>query len=146
MKEIKVNFLQTLKFHGVYKPPKPKPKRQKPGKAAKAKKKQSLLKKKTAKVRPAREPTAIKKTKVIKMINDDTKFSNGFLKTLVNDLINGFSWFQTQHNTISSELVGTAAGNDTKTFEIEFAIPEVPSSHVDADGIGIFYSIQVKVY
>ena len=80
MKEIKVNFLQTLKFHGVYKPPKPKPKKQKPGKA---KKKQSLLKKKTAKVRPAREPTAIKKTKVIKMINDDIKFSNGFLKTFV---------------------------------------------------------------
>ena len=95
MKEIKVNFLQTLKFHGVYKPPKPKPKRQKPGKAAKAKKKQSLLKKKTAKVRPAREPTAIKKTKVIKMINDDTKFSNGFLKTLVNfDLINAFHGFR----------------------------------------------------
>ena len=60
-------------------------------------------------------------------------------------LINVFFFFQTQHNTISSELVGTAAGNDTKTFEIEFAIPEVPSSHVDADGIGIFYSIQVKV-
>ena len=53
--------------------------------------------------------------------------------------------FQTVDNTISSELVGTAAGNDTKTFDIEFAIPEVPSSHVDADGIGIFYSIQVKV-
>lgn len=88
MKEIKVNFLQTLKFHGVYKPPKPKPKKQKPGKA---KKKQSLLKKKTAKVRPAREPTAIKKTKVIKMINDDIKFSNGFLKTFVHfDLINVF--------------------------------------------------------
>ena len=46
---------------------------------------------------------------------------------------------------LTSELVGTAGGNDTKTFEIEFAIPEVPSSHVDADGIGVFYSIQVKV-
>ena len=43
MKEIRVNFLQTLKFHGVYKPPKPKPKRQKPGKQAKQKKK-SLIK------------------------------------------------------------------------------------------------------
>ena len=53
--------------------------------------------------------------------------------------------FQTVDNTISSELVGTAAGNDTKTFETELIIPEVPSSHVDADGIGIFYSIQVKV-
>ena len=46
---------------------------------------------------------------------------------------------------LTSELVGTTGGNDTKTFEIEFAIPEVPSSHVDADGIGVFYSIQVKV-
>lgn len=73
MKEIRVNFLQTLKFHGVYKPPKPKPKRQKPGKQAKQKKK-SLIKRKTAKVRPAREPTAIKKTKAIKMINDNLKF------------------------------------------------------------------------
>lgn len=73
VKEIKVLFLQTLKFHGVYKPPKPKPKKQKPGKARKNK---PLIKKKTAKVRPAREPTAIKKTKVIKMINVDIKFSN----------------------------------------------------------------------
>ena len=73
MKEIRVNFLQTLKFHGVYKPPKPKPKRQKPGKQAKQKKK-SLITRKTAKVRPAREPTAIKKTKAIKMINDNIKF------------------------------------------------------------------------
>ena len=55
------------------------------------------------------------------------------------------SLFQNVQHIISSELIGTAAGNDTKTFEIEFAIPEVPSSHVDADGIGIFYSIQVKV-
>ena len=46
----------------------------------------------------------------------------------------------------AEQLIGTAGGNDTKTFEnIEFGIPEVPSTHVDADGIGIFYSIQVKV-
>ena len=77
VKEIRVNFLQTLKFHGVYKPPKPKPKRQKPGKQAKQKKK-SLLKRKTAKVRPAREPTAIKKTKAIKMINDDIDFKRKY--------------------------------------------------------------------
>ena len=81
VKEIKVIFLQTLKFHGVYKPPKPKPKKQKPGKA---KKNKSLIKKKTAKVRPAREPTAIKKTKVIKMINVDIKFSNWSVTSLIN--------------------------------------------------------------
>ena len=64
VKEIKVVFWQTLKFHGVYTPPKPKPKKAKPGKAAKAAKKKRGFIKKAAKVRPAREPTAIKKTKV----------------------------------------------------------------------------------
>ena len=48
-------------------------------------------------------------------------------------------------HVISSDLVGTAGGNDTKTFDVEFPIPEVPSSHVDTSGIGIGYFIQVEV-
>ena len=53
---------------------------------------------------------------------------------------------QTVKHVISSDLVGTAGGNDTKTFDVEFPIPEVPSSHVDTAGIGIGYFIQVEVY
>ena len=46
----------------------------------------------------------------------------------------------------AEQLIGTAGGNDTKTFEnIEFGIPEVPSTHVDADGIGIGYFIMIEV-
>lgn len=52
---------------------------------------------------------------------------------------------QTVKHVISSDLVGTAGGNDTKTFDVEFPIPEVPSSHVDTSGIGIGYFIQVEV-
>ena len=64
-----------MKFHGVYKPPKPKPKKQKPGKS---KRKKPLIARKAAKVRPAREATAIKKTKAIK-----------------NDLLNNFIFYST---------------------------------------------------
>jgi len=126
VKEVKVVLYQELKYHGVYKPPKPKPKKKlNPGKARKARmaekrnaRKPGFRKKNTIKPlrpeRPARPPGEIKKTKTVKHV-------------------------------ISSDLVGTAGGNDTKTFDVEFPIPEVPSSHVDTAGIGIGYFIQVEV-
>ena len=61
VKEINVIFLQTLKFHGVYKNPKPR--------APRRNRRKAKMNKITGKVRPAREPTFIKKTKVIKRIN-----------------------------------------------------------------------------
>lgn len=71
---------------------------------------------KKTKVRPERPPEAIKKTKTVSVRK-------------------------------AEQLIGTAGGNDTKTFEnIEFGIPEVPSTHVDADGIGIGYFIMIEVH
>ena len=76
VKEVKVVLYQELKYHGVYKPPKPKPKKKlNPGKARKARmaekrnaRKPGFRKKNTIKPlrpeRPARPPGEIKKTKV----------------------------------------------------------------------------------
>ena len=49
------------------------------------------------------------------------------------------------HKELKKEVVGTAEGNGTKTFDIEFPIDEVPPSHVDSDAIGIGYNIKIDV-
>ena len=49
------------------------------------------------------------------------------------------------HKELKKKVVGTAEGNGTKTFDIEFPIDEVPPSHVDSDAIGIGYNIKIDV-
>ena len=53
--------------------------------------------------------------------------------------------FQTTSHIIGSPLlIGTLEGTETKTFDVEFPIPEVPPSHVDSQAIGIFYSFTIE--
>jgi len=108
VKDVSIILQQEIKYHGVYKPPRP---RAGGVKAKKGKKAKKTIRAR-AKVVPKQQGD-IKKTK------SETK-------------------------TISCEVIGTAGGNETKNFDKEFTIPEVPSSHVDTDGIGIIYYLKVE--